>query len=105
MILQFSVARGVTYLLGYDAADAYTLAIEVTLRNGNLAILFSSTLFTSAAVLSQRLSSGLLYVALFYGGATLFLGVLLAIGQRRLPPLERPPRQAAGLPGNRGNPR
>jgi BASS family bile acid:Na+ symporter len=90
MVVQFSVARIVTYLLGYDAADAYTLAIEVALRNGNLAILFSSTLFTSATVLSQRLSSGVLYVALFYGGATLCLGVLMAIGQRHLPPIERP---------------
>ena len=89
LVVQFAVARAVTYLLHYSSDDGYTLGVEVALRNGNLAILFSSTLFTSASARADRLSAGILYVALFYGGAALVWAALMIIVQRRLPPWQR----------------
>lgn len=83
VIVQFIVARGTAWGLGYSAIDSYTLAVEAALRNGNLAILLSSTMFPTASAADQRLGSGALYVALFYGGASLVIALLAVTLERR----------------------
>ena len=85
LVLLLLVTRTASYGFGYAAGDAYALAIEVAFRNGNLAILFSSTLFDTATPQGQQLSGGVLYVALFYGGASLVVGAMIVVAQRRLP--------------------
>jgi predicted Na+-dependent transporter len=66
----------ITRLIGLSPSDCYTLAIEVSIRNGNLAILLSGTLFANATAAEAPISAGALYVALFYGGAALVLAIL-----------------------------
>lgn len=87
VFVQFGAARLLTMVLRYSASDSYTLAIEVALRNGNLAILLGSTLFAGAGapVLgagAPDLGAGALYVALFYGGASLVMAMLAVMAER-----------------------
>ena len=96
VIIQFAITQLISRAVGLTAADAYTLAIEVSIRNGNLAILLSATLFTAGSTADAELSRGALYVALFYGGAALVLaslGTCLNLYLRRL----RPPAAAQPL--------
>lgn len=73
---QYAMTQLVTRLIGLCPGDCYTLAIEVSIRNGNLAILLSGTLFANATAAEAPISSGALYVALFYGGAALVLAIV-----------------------------
>jgi len=73
---QYAMTQLVTRIAGLSPTDCYTLAIEVSIRNGNLAILLSGTLFAGATVAEAPISAGALYVALFYGGAALVLAIL-----------------------------
>lgn len=82
VVLQFVLAAAVALAIRYPLVDAYTVGIEVALRNGNLAILLSSTLFAATAPGEAELSAGALYVALFYGGASLVVALLLVAAQR-----------------------
>ncbi|WP_164101787.1 bile acid:sodium symporter family protein [Candidatus Laterigemmans baculatus] len=87
VFVQFVAARLLTLAFRYSARDSYTLAIEVALRNGNLAILLSSTLFAGAmagasAEKAEDLGAGALYVALFYGGASLGMAILAVMVER-----------------------
>ena len=82
-IVQFVVVRLITSRLRYSSADSYTLAVEVAIRNGNLAILLSSTLYAIDSPSAHEIGAGTLYVALFYGGASLFLSLLTIATRRR----------------------
>jgi len=73
---QYGTTQLITRLIGLKPGDCYTLAIEVSIRNGNLAILLSGTLFANATANEAPISAGSLYVALFYGGAALVLAIL-----------------------------
>jgi bile acid:Na+ symporter, BASS family len=73
---QFVITQLVTRLIGLSNRDCYTMAIEVSIRNGNLAILLSGTLFAAASPAEAPISAGALYVALFYGGAALVVAIL-----------------------------
>ena len=55
--------------------------MKFPLRNGNLAILLTATMFPVAAASDDDLSAGALYVALFYGGASLIFA-LITVGIR-----------------------
>lgn len=85
LVGQLLATRVAFYGIGYSASDAYALSIEIAFRNGNLAILFSSTLFNTTTTLGHQLSGGVLYVALFYGGASLIAGTLISVAQQHLP--------------------
>lgn len=73
---QYAMTQLVARIAGLRPGDCYTLAIEVSIRNGNLAILLSATLFANATQAEAPISAGALYVALFYGGAALVLAIL-----------------------------
>lgn len=83
VFVQFAIVRGSAWGLGYSAVDSYTLAIEAAMRNGNLAILLSSTMFPTASAADRQLGAGALYVALFYGGASLVMAILAVAIERR----------------------
>jgi BASS family bile acid:Na+ symporter len=81
---------------GYAAAwlgrlpprDRLAIAIEVTIRNANLAILVKASLFP-ASDRPDPIGDGMFFVALLYGGAALLVAALpVALGRRRLPALE-----------------
>jgi BASS family bile acid:Na+ symporter len=82
-MIQFLVIRGLTIRLRYPSAESYTLAIEVSIRNGNLAILLSSTLYHVDSPSAQAMGAGTLYVALFYGAASLILAFVSITLRRR----------------------
>jgi BASS family bile acid:Na+ symporter len=73
---QYAMTQVVSQIIGLSPGDCYTLAIEVSIRNGNLAILLSGTLFANATAAEAPISAGSLYVALFYGGAALVLAII-----------------------------
>jgi BASS family bile acid:Na+ symporter len=80
-------AYAVCWLGRLEARDRLTIAIEVTIRNTNLAILVKASLFPATAGLDP-IGDGMFFVALLYGGAALMLAALpVALGRRRLPPL------------------
>lgn len=88
----------ITLILRYAQADAFTLAIEVSMRNGNLGVALCIPLFglptASATQEPNLLYQGGLYATLFGGGAMMFVG-LVAVARRHL----RFARQRrAGLP-------
>lgn len=88
----------VTLVLRYAQADAFTLAIEVSMRNGNLGVALCSPLFGMATIGDASepnlLYLGSLYATLFGGGAMMVVG-LFAVARRHL----RFARQRrAGLP-------
>lgn len=86
-VIQYTLTQIVARLARLCDRDSYTLAIEVSIRNGNLAILLSGTLFAGASASTGPISAGALYVALFYGGAALvlaFLGIWTKLLRRRL---------------------
>ncbi len=68
------------YVLRLPRADRLAVGIEVTMRNTNLALLLNASLFGSRV----ELSGGVLFVVLFYAGAALLAGALLALNHRRL---------------------
>jgi BASS family bile acid:Na+ symporter len=70
-------------LLGYNGDDAVTIAIEVTMRNCNVAILLKAVLFPAVAGVTDPIGDGVLYAALFYGGACLGLSAI-PVARRRI---------------------
>jgi len=77
----------ITLLLRYPQAEAFTLAIEVAMRNGNLGVALCIPLFglpTSGSTQEPNLLyQGGLYATLFGGGAMMFIG-LAAVARRHL---------------------
>jgi BASS family bile acid:Na+ symporter len=87
-VLQFELTSQATSRMRYRRAESYTLAIEVAFRNGNLAILLSVTMSQVDSPSAQEMGAGTLYVALFYGGASLILA-MMSVAFRRLRPSRR----------------
>ncbi len=63
------------FLLGFNEDDAYTIGIEITMRNCNVALLLKAAIWPVGVVLDE-IGEGVLYAALFYGGMSLFLCLL-----------------------------
>lgn len=84
---------GLTLALRYPQADAFTLGIEVAMRNGNLGIALCIPLFEPLTE-DNLLHQGSLYVCLFGAGTMMVVG-MAAVARRHL----RFARQRrAGLP-------
>jgi BASS family bile acid:Na+ symporter len=84
------------YVLRLPRPDRMAVGVEVTMRNINLALLLSASLFKNDA----ELSGGVLYVVLFYAATALCAGLPLALNHRRLARREqsaRPPVQEQSL--------
>jgi BASS family bile acid:Na+ symporter len=58
--------------LRFSEDDAFTLGIEVAMRNCNVGMLLKASLWPAAAAIDP-MGQGVLYVVLFYGGMSLFL--------------------------------
>ena len=80
-IVKITLTDQVARLLGFDRKDAFTMAIEVTVRNCNLALLLKASIFP-ATMSPDALGNQILYVVLFYGGAELVISSV-PIFQRR----------------------
>jgi len=70
---------------GLGMRDRLAIAIEVTVRNTNLAILVKASLFPATAN-PDPIGDGMFFVALLYGGGALLVAALpVALGRRRMP--------------------
>lgn len=75
------LTRRLALLIGYNWADAFTMGIEVALRNGNLAIALVASLFP-ATQKDDPVGRGVFFVTLFSAGAALVL-CMISVGWRR----------------------
>ncbi|MGI9457284.1 MAG: bile acid:sodium symporter family protein [Aeoliella sp.] len=82
VVVTLLVTYWITLLLRYPQEDAFTLAVEVSMRNGNLGVALCLPLFGPNSS-SNVLHKGALYVCLFGGGAMMVIG-LLAVLRRHL---------------------
>ena len=76
------------FLLGFSADNAFTLAIEIAMRNCNVAILVKASAFPVVVGGSNAIGDGVLFVALFYGGASLVLGATPILRRRLIDRLQ-----------------
>lgn len=65
-------------LTGFDSSDSFTMAIEVGMRNGNLAFALIETFFPER----NPTNDGVRFVALFYAGATMVIAGIAVIRRR-----------------------
>ena len=75
--LQLAIKAG-----GLNADDAFTIAIEVTMRNGNLGIFLKASIFPAVAGVMDPIGDAVLFVILFYGGCTLIVAALPILFRR-----------------------
>ena len=71
---------------GLNADDAFTTAIEVTMRNGNLGIFLKASIFPAVAGVMDPIGDAVLFVILFYGGGTLIVAALPILYRRTIGP-------------------
>jgi predicted Na+-dependent transporter len=69
-------------LVGFNWSDAFTMGIEVALRNGNLAIALAATLFPATRA-DDPVGRGVFFTTLFYAGASLVLA-MFSVGWRQV---------------------
>jgi BASS family bile acid:Na+ symporter len=75
------LTRRLSMLVGYNWSDAFTMGIEVALRNGNLAIALAATLFPASRP-DDPIGRAVFFTTLFYAGASLVLA-MVSVGLRR----------------------
>ncbi len=85
------LTRRLSMLVGYNWSDAFTMGIEVALRNGNLAIALAATLFPASRP-DDPIGRAVFFTTLFYAGALLVLA-MISVGLRRFQ-LARLPHEA-----------
>jgi bile acid:Na+ symporter, BASS family len=73
--------RRLVVLLGYSWNDAFTIGIEVAVRNGNLAIALVASLFP-ATTENDPIGRGVFFTTLFYSGGMMIIG-LISVARRR----------------------
>jgi BASS family bile acid:Na+ symporter len=76
------LTRRLAMLIGFNWSDAFTMGIEVGVRNGNLAIALVASLFPATSQ-DDPIGRGVFFVTLFSAGAMMAIG-LLSVGQRRI---------------------
>ena len=81
-ILTAIVVDQLAQRLSLPRDESFTAAIEVTVRNTNLAVLLKASLFPAASAM-DALGNQVLFVALFYGGASLVISTVPIIQRRR----------------------
>lgn len=77
------VALAVTAACGMSRRDNAAVAIEVTVRNSNLALMLKAALFPAVPGVADPFGDGVLYIALMYGGLALPIVTPLVVFNRR----------------------
>jgi BASS family bile acid:Na+ symporter len=72
--------RRLAMLIGYNWADGFTMGIETAVRNGKLGIALAASLFPVRS--NDPIGGEVLFVALFYAGATMVVGLMAVIWRR-----------------------
>jgi BASS family bile acid:Na+ symporter len=71
-------------IAGVTGRDRTAIAIEVTIRNTNLALLIKASLFPVVAGVADPIADGALFVALLYGGVALLVVLPPCVVHRRM---------------------
>lgn len=88
-ILAQGVSVGASRLGGLERPDRLAIAVEVTIRNTNLALLVKASLFPAVVGVPDPIGDGMFFMALAYGGAALLVAAPLVVRERRaLVPLD-----------------
>lgn len=82
-VWSYVLARLAAWAARCDARDGYTVGMGVLLRNCNLAVLVKASLFPNAGGTVDPIAAGVLFVALFYGGASLVVAGVFTVWQRK----------------------
>jgi len=77
------LTRRLAMLIGYDWTDAFTMGIEVAVRNGNLAIALVASLFP-ATEKDDPLGRGVFFATLFCAGASIVIAIISVTWRRML---------------------
>ncbi|MEX2306672.1 MAG: bile acid:sodium symporter [Pirellulales bacterium] len=77
------LTKWLALLLGYNWSDAFTMGIEVAVRNGNLAIALVASLFP-ATEKDDPIGRGVFFVTLFYAGASMVIAAVSVTWRRIL---------------------
>ena len=77
------LTRRIAMLIGYNWSDAFTIGIEVSVRNGNLAIALVASLFPATSH-NDAIGREVFFVTLFSAGAMIVWGLLSAVLRRIL---------------------
>lgn len=81
------VAMWVTYLAAFaarlSALDAFTIAIEVVVRNANLGLLLKASLFPADAGGESEIADAVLYCVLLYGFLSLVIAAMEVVACRK----------------------
>ena len=83
LIIQIIIFRGSRYFLGFSNRDAMALGIESSMKNVNLGVLISASLFGIDGK-NGEFGAGVLFVLLLYGGISLGVAAVPAISNLRL---------------------
>jgi BASS family bile acid:Na+ symporter len=75
------ITRRLSMLVGYNWSDAFTMGIEVALRNGNLAIALVATLFPATQA-DDPVGRAVFFTTLFYAGASLVISMISVTWRR-----------------------
>ncbi len=94
------VALVVTRATRVADADQIAIAVEVTVRNTNLALMIKASLFPVIPGVADPFADGVLYIALMYGGIALpVVAPLVSTHRRRNHPNPREKTPSAAEPG------
>ncbi len=80
-------ALAITTATGLPNEDRTAVAIEVTVRNANLAIMLKASIFPSVPGVADPFADGVLYIALMYGGLAMLVASPLVTYERRRAPV------------------
>jgi len=84
-VAKITIVDQVAQRLRFSRDDAFTIAIEVTVRNCNLAILLKASLFPPDSS-PEAMGNQVLFTILFYAGAMLVISAVAILLRRRSEP-------------------
>ena len=85
LIIQIIILRGARHGLGFSQRDSMALGIESSMKNVNLAVLISASLFSIEGE-HAHFGGGVLFTILLYGGVALVVAAVPAISNFRQHP-------------------
>jgi BASS family bile acid:Na+ symporter len=100
-VISFRVSNLGCRLAGLNRDDAYTVGVEVLVRNGNLALVTKAVLFPAVAGQADLLGDSVLFVILVYSGLVFAVSAPATIVRHRARRAAELPAHSEGLPPKR----
>jgi BASS family bile acid:Na+ symporter len=81
-VLQIAACMLLSWPFRVTSLDSFTGQIEVVVRNVHLGLLLKAALFPAAAASTDEIGAGVIFVLLYYGGASIVTGVIMTVVRR-----------------------